>query len=197
MKKLAMIPCAAAPTPAPFPRRTRDPEAGEGRPCRVIGNTLADRMQHSGWLETLLQSRYPQQELVLRNLGFSADELTLRLRSQELRQPRGVADPDENGRGLRVLRLQRVVRRRSRASEVQGLSREVHQVDHRREVQRQIECASGPVLPPIAHENLHTTLLPDGADNNKRLELYTKAMGDVAKSAGVPFVDLFHATQKL
>ena len=37
----------------------------------IIGNTLADRMQHDGWLETMLQSRYPKHELVIRNLGFS------------------------------------------------------------------------------------------------------------------------------
>src|SRR5206468_3887213 len=41
----------------------------------IIGNTLADRMQHDGWLETLLHSRFPQHELVIRNLGFSGDEV--------------------------------------------------------------------------------------------------------------------------
>src|SRR5260370_27736573 len=41
----------------------------------IIGNTLADRMQHDGWLETLLHSRFPQHELVFRNLGFSGDEV--------------------------------------------------------------------------------------------------------------------------
>ncbi len=40
-----------------------------------IGNTLAERMQHSGWLETLLHAHYPKQELVFRNLGYSGDEI--------------------------------------------------------------------------------------------------------------------------
>src|SRR5437763_552425 len=53
----------------------------------IIGNTLADRMQHDGWLETLLQSRFPSHELVIRNLGFSGDELTLRLRSMDFGTP--------------------------------------------------------------------------------------------------------------
>ena len=44
----------------------------------LIGNTLADRMQHDGWLETYLYSRFPKHQLVIRNLGFSGDELTLR-----------------------------------------------------------------------------------------------------------------------
>ena len=59
----------------------------EGRASAIIGNTLADRMQHDGWLETLLQSRFPKHELVVRNLGFSADELTIRPRSQNFGTP--------------------------------------------------------------------------------------------------------------
>src|SRR5205823_363819 len=46
----------------------------------LIGNALAERMQHDGWLEALIQSRFPQHEIVIRNLGFSADELTVRQR---------------------------------------------------------------------------------------------------------------------
>src|SRR5205823_2440739 len=53
----------------------------------LIGNTLADRMQHDGWLETLLHARFPEHHLVIRNLGFSGDELTLRLRSFDFGTP--------------------------------------------------------------------------------------------------------------
>ena len=50
---------------------------------------------------------------------------------------------------------------------------------------------------PIAHEDLHDRNLPDGSANNKRLEMYTAAMAEVAKANGVLFVDLFHPTQEL
>ncbi len=50
-------------------------ELKKGDHICIIGNTLAERMQHSGWLETLLQARYPQHELVVRNLGYSGDEV--------------------------------------------------------------------------------------------------------------------------
>src|SRR5262249_31322524 len=53
----------------------------------LIGNTLADRMQHDGWLETYFHSRFPKHDLVFRNLGFSGDELTLRLRSANFGSP--------------------------------------------------------------------------------------------------------------
>ena len=51
-------------------------ELKKGDHICIVGNTLAERMQHSGWLETLLHARYPQHELVIRNLGYSGDEIT-------------------------------------------------------------------------------------------------------------------------
>lgn len=51
----------------------------------LVGNTLAERMQYFGNFETLLHSRFPQHELTVRNLGWSADELTLRPRSKDFR----------------------------------------------------------------------------------------------------------------
>jgi hypothetical protein len=53
-------------------------EIKPGDHISIVGNTLADRMQHDGWLETDLQARFPEHKLVIRNLGFSGDELTLR-----------------------------------------------------------------------------------------------------------------------
>src|SRR4249920_3486686 len=53
----------------------------------IIGNTFADRMQHSGWLESLLQARFPEYKLSVRNLGFSGDELKVRLRSEGFGTP--------------------------------------------------------------------------------------------------------------
>src|SRR5438105_15778419 len=59
----------------------------QGDHIGIIGNTLADRMQHDGWLESYLQTRFPKHNLVVRNLGFSGDELTLRLRSANFGTP--------------------------------------------------------------------------------------------------------------
>ena len=54
----------------------------KGSKIVLIGNTLAERQQHFGNFETLLHARFPEHNLVVRNLGWSADELTLRPRSQ-------------------------------------------------------------------------------------------------------------------
>jgi hypothetical protein len=56
-------------------------ELEKGDKIVLIGNTLAERLQYFGHFETLLQSRFPERELVVRNLGWSADELNLRPRS--------------------------------------------------------------------------------------------------------------------
>lgn len=53
----------------------------QGDKLVIIGNTLAERMQHDGYFETLLQSRFADKHLVVRNLGWSADEIDLRPRS--------------------------------------------------------------------------------------------------------------------
>src|SRR5260370_11649440 len=61
----------------------------KGDHISLVGNALADRMQHHGWLEALIQNRFPEHHLVVRNLGFTGDELTVRLRSA------GFGSPDQ------------------------------------------------------------------------------------------------------
>jgi len=56
----------------------------------IIGNALGERMQHHGWLETLIHSRFPGHELVFRNLAVTGDEIVTRLRSA------GFGSPDEH-----------------------------------------------------------------------------------------------------
>lgn len=46
----------------------------------LLGNTFADRMRHYGYFETLLQKNYPDKQLTLRNMGWSADEVGLQPR---------------------------------------------------------------------------------------------------------------------
>src|SRR6056297_1998491 len=56
-------------------------ELKRGEHVAIIGNTMADRMQHDGWLETYLQAMHPELELTFRHLGFSGDEVITRPRS--------------------------------------------------------------------------------------------------------------------
>src|SRR5687768_8759101 len=47
----------------------------EGDHICIISNTLAERMQHSGWLKTLLRHRFTKHQLVIRDLGYSGGEI--------------------------------------------------------------------------------------------------------------------------
>ena len=53
----------------------------------TIGNTLADRMQHDGWLETLIQSQHKDLGLIFRNQGFSGDQVAARPRNKGFTTP--------------------------------------------------------------------------------------------------------------
>jgi glucose/arabinose dehydrogenase/lysophospholipase L1-like esterase len=53
----------------------QDLEVKKGDHICIVGNTLAERMQHDGWLEARLHSRFSDFELVFRNLGYSGDEI--------------------------------------------------------------------------------------------------------------------------
>jgi putative heme-binding domain-containing protein len=187
----------------------------------IIGNTLADRMQHDGWLETMLHSRFPKHELVVRNLGFSADELTVRLRSanfgtqdQWLAGNQPIPEPHRlvTRKGLTDNRLERTNTRadvifaffgyNESFAGVEGLDKFKTDLDAfiKHTLSQKYNGKSAPRLvlfSPIAHENLHDRNLPDGTENNKRLEMYTKAMGEVAAKNGVVFVDLFHPMREL
>ena len=175
----------------PDPRLT----VPKGDHISLIGNTLADRMQHDGWLETYLHSRFPEHELTIRNLGFSGDELTIRLRSADFGTPDEWLSRNQDRRHLRLLRLQRVVR-----GEPGRSSRTTSTPSSSTRSPRSTTAKSPPRLvlfSPIAHEDLHDPILPDGKANNDRLERYTAAMAEVAEANDVPFVDLFHPTQEL
>ena len=48
----------------------------------VVGNALADRMQHDGWLEAVVQRETKGLNLSWRDMGFSGDRVAVRPRSK-------------------------------------------------------------------------------------------------------------------
>src|SRR5580658_7062047 len=73
--------------PLAHSQQTPAPELKPGDHVAIIGSTTADRFQHSGWLETYLYDRYPDCDLVFRNLAVPADEVALRLRPADFGSP--------------------------------------------------------------------------------------------------------------
>ncbi|MBS0207682.1 MAG: HEAT repeat domain-containing protein [Planctomycetes bacterium] len=160
----------------------------------IIGNTLAERMQYFGNFETMLHLRFPQHQLVVRDLGWSADELTLRPRSKDF---------DDHGHRLGDHQADVVIAMfgfDESFAGPEGLAK--FEADLEKFITETITTkyngratARLALISPIAHENLNLAELPDGSADNKNLELYTASMQRVAEKHGVPFVDLFHPTQ--
>jgi putative heme-binding domain-containing protein len=167
----------------------------KGDRISLVGNTLAERMQHHGWLETYIQTRFPQHELAFRNLGFSGDELTTRLRSANFGSPDSWLTKTKTDVVFAFFGYNESFKGQD------GLPKFKTDLDdyvkHLRT--EKFNGASPPrvvLFSPIAHEDLKDKNLPDGKENNQRLKLYTAAIAEVAKANDVTFVDLFTPTLK-
>lgn len=171
-------------------------ELCQGDHVCLIGNTLADRMQHSAWLETLVHQRFPDLDLTWRNLGFAGDELTMRHRSQDFGTPQEWLERTEADVVLAFFGFNE-----SFAGEA-GLGK--FRDDLRRFIQdTRSQNYSGRgnarlvLFSPIAAERHRDPALPDPGANNRRIALYTRAMAEVAAEEQVPFVDLFAISRTL
>ena len=161
----------------------------------LLGNALAERMQHDGFLEALLQLRRPDLALSFRNLGFSADELTVQQRTA------GFGSWDEH---LTHCEADVVFAffgfNESFAGEAglagfqADLTAFIEHIGTQRynghEAPRLVLCS------PLPHEDLGDPNLPDGRAANRRIGAYAKAMEEVAAKQGVTFVDLFTPLQR-
>src|SRR5262249_2209081 len=181
----------------------QDFEVKKGDHICIVGNTLADRMQHFGWMETLIHARYPQHELVFRNLGYSGDEINLRLRSMDFGSPdqwlagsAPIPQPKKLNPNAPV-QQNRFETTNTKADVIfaffgynesfageKGLAKFKQELDGylKRLLSQKYngKSASRVVLfSPIAQEYMRDPNLPDPTENNKRLEIYTIAMGEV------------------
>jgi len=180
--------------PAADPSTRFEPQAGDR--IILIGNTLAERMQYFGHFETLLQSRFPDKNLVFHDLGWSADELELRPRSQSF---------NDHGHRLEDEKPDVVIAAfgfNESFGGLKGLPK--FQADLEKFITKTTTTAYNGKNPPrlilwtpIAHENLHNPHITDGVENNKNLERYSEAILQAANAHKLPCVDLFHLSARL
>lgn len=161
-----------------------------------IGNTLADRMQHHGWLETYVHALLPDYQLTFRNLGFSGDEIKLRQRADNF----GDADQWLTKCQADVVACFFGYNEALKGEESlpQFTDDLAELIDSMREQKYNGESAPRLIVfSPIAHEDLQSPHLPDGSANNKNLAMYTEAMRKVCALKNVMFVDLFSLSKRL
>lgn len=181
---------ASAPRPAPAePRDTQLPLVPQdGQRIALIGNTLFDRSQHFGHIETLIQQAFPGKELSVRNLAWSADTIDLQPR------PANFADMEQH---LTHERPDILLAAFGFNESFAGDSGLPEFRDRLRSFLQQLKtkafnglyAPSIVLVSPIANEDLPH--LPAARMNNLRLEKYVQAMREVASEQRVGFVDCF------
>lgn len=159
----------------------------------LLGNTLAERMQHYGWFESYVQAALPRHKIVFRNHGFSGDRVNNRPRNQ------GFINADDY---LAISKADVILAffgyNESYDDDPEAYKNElIKWVDHT--LTQQYNGKSAPrlvLVSPIAHEDLMDPNLPDGRANNVRLAKYANATAEAAKERNLPYVDLFAASAK-
>lgn len=170
-------------------------ELNKGDKIVYIGNTLAERMQYFPHFETALQARFPELNLTVRNLGWSADELNLRPRS---------ANFDDHGHRLEDHKPDVILAffgfNESFGGE-EGLPKFEKElmdfVSKTKNSKYNGESAPQLVLvSPIPHEDLKNRTHPNGEQTNANLQKYMEVMKKVADENEVVFVDVFTPMQE-
>lgn len=187
----------------------------------LIGNNLGSRMMNYGHFETEMHVRYPDSLLFIRNMCDGGDTPGFRPHSgrnspwafpgaekfqTELAHPSGseghFETPDE---WLTRLQTDIIVAFFGYNESFQGregldnYKAELgafieHTLKQRYNGHSAVQLA---IVSPISFEDLSDSLdLPDGTRENENLELYTRAMEEVAVNYGVHFVDAFTPSAK-
>src|SRR5687768_9125854 len=171
-------------------------ELRPGDHISIIGNALADRMQHHGHLETLTHAKFAKHDLVVRNLAFAGDEIDVRHRSANF------GSPDD---WLTKTKADVIFAFFGFNESFKG---EASLPAFKAELDRFLKntlaqnySGKGPprvvLFSPIANEKHRDPNYPDPAKNNANIALYAKAMAEVAKANGVQFIDLLAPSQSL
>ncbi len=156
----------------------------------MVGGGLADRLQHSGWLETLIQARFAQEKLVFRNLAVAGDEVTTWHRSQDF------GTRDEWLTWTEADAVFAFYGFNESFKGYEGLEKFKADLDKfLKEAAKQNYSGKGAprvvLFSPIAAERHRDGNFPDPAPLNTNLQNYAQAMAEVAKANDVQFVDLY------
>jgi hypothetical protein len=176
-------------------------EIHKGDHIAIVGSGLADRQQHHAWFEALIHQAFPDSELTIRNLGFSADEINVRPRSKGvppvewfLSMKAGDTQPTDNpdliykagtSFGADVIFAYWGFNESFKGP--QGLESFKTQLE---QYLTKLQAAkfngeSAPrivLFSPIAQEDLNDPNFSDGEENNRNIGLYTHAMAEIAKA---------------
>lgn len=162
-----------------------------GARIALIGNTLMDRDRDFGYLETLLHQRFPDHNLVVRNLAWSADTPDLQPR------PANLADTIQHLTHEKADVIFAAYGFNESFDGAEGIpafrnALTAHVADLR---SRAFNGETGPqivLLSPIANENIKG--VPAADMNNENIKRYARIVQQVAEQQEVAYVDVFEST---
>jgi mono/diheme cytochrome c family protein/glucose/arabinose dehydrogenase len=193
----------------------------KGERIVLLGNGLGERFLDHPYFETELHLRYPEHQLVVRNLCRAGDTPGFRPHPSRKSQwafpgadkfhPQHQAHagdgfhptPDEWLTTVKADTILGFFGYNESFDGPEGVDRFKGELDafitHSQAQKYNGSAAPRLILvSPIAFEDLSAKRdLPDGAKENANLALYTKAMAEVAAARQVGFIDLFESTAKL
>ena len=171
-------------------------EPRPGERIALVGNSLAERMNLFGYFETLLHTRFPDEQLVFRNFGWPADEVGQQQRPDNytvIDDPFQVFAPEtficffgfnEHFAGGNAEQLEQFKERYRKWI-----------TEHEAKFSKEGREARFVLVTPIAFEKSDNALLPDGESGNETLANYATAVKELAAELNWPFVDLYSPSQ--
>ena len=161
----------------------------------ILGYSIADRMQHSGYLETLIQQAHPDAKLVFRNLAAAGDEVGTWHRSESF----GSREEWLKKVGADVVFAFYGFNESFKgAGGVEAFKKQLD--DFLKGLAKANFSGKGAprvvLFSPAAAERHQDPNFPDPKAMNANVQMYSAAMAEVAKANGVQFVDVFGPSLK-
>lgn len=162
----------------------------------IYGNGLADRMQHTPWVEAVLQSHLKGMNVRFRNMSFSGDMANKRPRNK------GFTNDEEYLRHVDpsvIFMMYGYNESFAGTAGVDAYQNElVKLVQKYRKLREEDAVEARFVLfSPIAYQRTGNPNLPEGIQLNANLAAYTEATRRAATASDATFVDLYSPTFQL
>ena len=170
----------------------------QGERIAFLGNSLAERMNLFGHFETLLHTRFPNKQLVIRNFARPAEAVGVQQRSSDYT---ALDDPQLAFGADTYFCFFGFNESYEGAEGIDGFKEKYGQYLETMTNRYPRDETNAPprfvLVSPIAFESTGDPLLPDGASENANLTLYSSAVADIAAARKLAFVDVFASSEKV
>ncbi len=160
-----------------------------------LGNTFSEGFQRHNYFETLLYQNYPGKRLRIRNFGWSADEVNLMPRPLNFRALEDQLSDEKADVIIMSYGLNESYEGKENLedfkSDLEALLLRLKSKKYNEHAYPQLILIS-----PIAYEQIDDNLPAENV-MNANLEMYSKAMNDIADRLAVKYIDVFHPLKKI